>query len=106
MVKNSAAAPTAHHVHILSSPCVSVVYWTYLCYGSGMKSERLVVQMEPKLKEAHFSKSIVVGQLAPVHAERLVWPGIVNHGLLYPVAVAVVLIAVEKLGIPAGETGR
>jgi len=40
------------HVHIMSSPCVPVVYWTYLCYGDGMKSERLVVQMEPKLKEA------------------------------------------------------
>jgi Ribbon-helix-helix domain len=52
MVKNSAVAPVAHHVHILSSPCVSVVYWTYLCYGNGMKSERLVVQVEPKLKEA------------------------------------------------------
>ncbi len=28
------------------------MYWTYLCYRNGMKSERLVVQMEPKLKEA------------------------------------------------------
>jgi len=52
MVKNSAVAPTANHVHIMSSPCVPVVYWTYLCYGNFMKSERLVVQMEPKLKEA------------------------------------------------------
>jgi hypothetical protein len=52
MVKNSAVAPTAHHVHSQLSPCVSVVSWTYLCYRSGMKSERLVVQMEPKLKEA------------------------------------------------------
>ena len=52
MVKNSAVTPTAQHVHILSSQCVSVVYWTYLCYGNDMKSERLVVQVEPKLKEA------------------------------------------------------
>jgi hypothetical protein len=52
MVKNSAAAATAHHVHVLSSLCVHVVSWTYLCYRNGMKSERLVVQMEPKLKEA------------------------------------------------------
>ena len=52
------------------------------------------------------SKILIVGQLAPVHAERLVRSGIVNHGLLYPVAVAVVLIAVEKLGIFSGETGR
>jgi hypothetical protein len=52
------------------------------------------------------SKVLIVGEPAPVHAERLVRPGIVNHGLLYPVAVAIVLIAVEKLGILAGETGR
>jgi len=42
----------AHYVHILLSLCLPVVLWTYLCYRSGMKSERLVVQMEPKLKEA------------------------------------------------------
>ena len=52
------------------------------------------------------SRVLIVGEPTPVHAERLVRPGIVIHGLLYPVAVAVVLIAVEKLGILAGETGR
>lgn len=41
-----------HHAHILSSLYTPVVSWTYLCHRSGMKSERLVVQVEPKLKEA------------------------------------------------------
>ena len=59
MVKNSAVAPMAHHVHILSSLCVPVVLCPDVCYRCRMKSERLVVQMEPKLKEAleHYSKT-------------------------------------------------
>src|SRR5258706_15377415 len=43
------------------------------------------------------SKLLIVGERASVHAERLVRPGTVIYGLLHPVAVAVVLIAVEKL---------
>jgi hypothetical protein len=52
------------------------------------------------------SKVLIVGEPAPVHAERLVRPGTVNHGLFYPIAVAVVLIAVLKFGILIGHAGR
>jgi len=52
------------------------------------------------------SKVLIVGEPAPVHAERLVRPGTVIQGLLHPVAVAVVLIAVVNFGLPAGEVAR
>jgi hypothetical protein len=52
------------------------------------------------------SKILIVGQLVPLHAERLVLAGTVFHDLLHPVAVAVVLIAVmNNFGLPAGEAG-
>ena len=35
-------------------------------------------------------KVLIVGEPAPVHAERLVRPGTVIYGLLHPVAVAVI----------------
>ena len=50
------------------------------------------------------SKVLIVGEPASVHAERLVRAGTVIQGLLHPVAVAVVLIAV--VNFLAGETGR
>jgi hypothetical protein len=52
------------------------------------------------------SKVLIVGESAPVHAERLVRPGTVIQGLLHPVAVAVVLIAVVNFGLLAGEAAR
>ena len=55
------------------------------------------------------SSALIVGEPAPVHAERLVRAGTVIHvihGLLHPVAVTVVLIAVVNFGLPAGEVAR
>ena len=66
MVKDFAVAAMAHYVHILLSLCLPVVLWTYLCYRSGMKSERLVIQVEPKLKEALEQYSKTSGVLAGI----------------------------------------
>ena len=53
------------------------------------------------------SKVLIVGEPAPVHAEWLVRARTVIYGLLHPVAVAVVLIAVMHCPeLLAGEVGR